>query len=286
MQRRLWILGGAAASLALVVLAGCYQTAERNADGKETNLAARDTDAARTAEHGHTAGRHGGTVVEIGRDNYHAEAIFGENGLVRLHLLAKDEAQIQEVDQQTLTAFAKAEGDVKGVEFELKPTPRPDDSKGKTSVFEGTLPGQLRDKWVEVTVTTIRIEGGRFRFAFRNFAEGQHNAAAMPGQQAGEKLRKLYATVKGKYTEADVRANGPGVTARQKYGNEVSQHDDDPQPGDRICPISRTKANPKFTWVVGGQTYQFCCTPCIDEFVRKAQEKPDEVKQPGDYVKR
>lgn len=289
MKRRLWILGGVAASLALVVVAGCSKpAADRNAEGKDKNAAAKDKDTARAdGEHGHKPGQHGGTIVEIGRDNYHAEAIFGENGLVRLHMLAKDEAQIQEVESQTLTAYARAEGDTKGVEFTLEPRPRSDDSKGKTSIFEGTLPQQLRDKRVEVTVTTIRIEGGRFRFAFRNFVEGQqHGGVAMPKQESSEKMKKLYATAKGKYTEADIKANGPGKTATDRYGNEMTEHDDNPQPGDRICPITNTKANPKITWVVGGQTYQFCCSPCVNEFVKKAQEKPDQIKEPGHYVKR
>jgi hypothetical protein len=99
-------------------------------------------------------------------------------------------------------------------------------------------------------------------------------------------VKKLYATVAGKYTQADIQANGPGKTALEKYGNEMTEHDDNPQPGDRICPISKTKANPNITWVVGGKTYEFCCTPCIDEFVKKAQEKPEQIREPGEYVKK
>jgi YHS domain-containing protein len=261
------------ASLALFV-AGCAQRASQDVEAKDSSAARAE------GGHGHKPGQHGGTIVEIGRDNYHAEAVFGEGGLVRLYLLAKDEARIQEVDLQTLAAYARAEGDVKGTEFKLEPKPRPDDGKGKTSVFEGTLPESLRDRKVEVTVPTIRIEGGRFRFAFRN-----SNDAAMPKQLSSEKMKKLYATAKGKYTEADVKANGGGVTATDRYGNVMTEHDDNPKSGDRICPISKTKANPKITWVVGGKTYEFCCTPCINEFVKKAQEKPDEVKEPASYVK-
>jgi hypothetical protein len=279
-MKRIWILGSVGfIALALVLAAGCSQPADRTTEGKEKATPA----PVRTeGDHAHKPGQHGGTIVEIGRDNYHAEALFGDGGLVRLYMLARDEAQIQEVDQQTLAAYAKGEGDAKGVEFTLEPKPRRDDGKGKTSVFEGTLPESLRDRRVEVTVTAIRIDGGRFRFAFSNASAG----AAMPKQQPGEKMRKLYATAKGKYTEADIKANGPGVTATDRYGNEMSDHTDDPQPGERICPISKTKANPKFTWVVGGETYQFCCTPCINEFVNKAQERPDEIKRPTDYVKK
>jgi hypothetical protein len=258
----------------LVLASGCNRGGDKPGDA---------TGKATEGEHGHKPGQHGGTIVEIGRDNYHAEAVFGDKGEVKLYMLAKDEAQVQEVELQTLDASAKAEGELKGVPMKLAPAPRPDDSKGKTSVFVGTLPEPLRDKRAEVTVTTIRIEGGRFRFSFRNYQPGQHG---MPAPISGEKMKKLYATAKGKYTEADIKANGVGVTAVDRYGNEMTEHDDMPKKGDKICPISKTKANPKITWVVGGKTYEFCCTPCINEFVKKAQDKPEQIKEPEEYVKK
>ena len=46
-----------------------------------------------------------------------------------------------------------------------------------------------------------------------------------------------------------------------------------------------TKANPKFTWIINGQAYQFCCPPCVDEFVQLAKEKPDEIAPAASYVK-
>ncbi len=62
-----------------------------------------------------------------------------------------------------------------------------------------------------------------------------------------------------------------------------AQHDAMPQAGDKLCPISMTKANPKFSWVIDGKTYEFCCPPCVDEFVTLAKEKPDEIKPPEFY---
>jgi YHS domain-containing protein len=59
-----------------------------------------------------------------------------------------------------------------------------------------------------------------------------------------------------------------------------------PKPGDKICPVTMTKANPKCAWVVGGKTYEFCCPPCVDEFVKLAKENPNDVKAPGAYIKR
>ena len=59
-----------------------------------------------------------------------------------------------------------------------------------------------------------------------------------------------------------------------------------PRPGDRICPVTRTKADPRCTWVVNGKEYQFCCPPCVDEFVRAARERPEEIQEPEAYTRR
>ena len=59
-----------------------------------------------------------------------------------------------------------------------------------------------------------------------------------------------------------------------------------PKPGDKVCPITLTKANPKFSWVIGGQTYEFCCPPCIDEYMLLAKTSPKEVLDPSEYVKK
>ena len=50
--------------------------------------------------------------------------------------------------------------------------------------------------------------------------------------------------------------------------------------------MTLTKANPKCSWIVGGKSYEFCCPPCVDEFVKLAKSNPEKVKQPDQYVKR
>src|SRR5262245_21264363 len=81
-------------------------------------------------EHAHKPGAHGGIIVEIGRDNYHAEAVFEKGGTLRLYTLGKDEARVQEVEAQTLTAYARAEGGTESAAFTLKPEPQPGDTEG------------------------------------------------------------------------------------------------------------------------------------------------------------
>jgi YHS domain-containing protein len=81
----------------------------------------------------------------------------------------------------------------------------------------------------------------------------------------------------------DIAANGQ-TTAVQKYGSQMSMHNAHPKPGDRICPITDTVSNPKFSWIISGRKYQFCCPPCVEEFVKQAKEKPESIKAPESYV--
>lgn len=107
----------------------------------------------------------------------------------------------------------------------------------------------------------------------------------MPDPVGDDEERNLYLTPAGLYTEADIQANG-NVTASQKFKGFKAKHELKPKSGDKICPVTMTKANPKCAWVVGGKTYEFCCPPCVDEFVKLAKENPNDVKEPGNYVKR
>lgn len=241
------------------------------------------TGAEAESEHAHKPGDHGGIIVEIGRDNYHAEAVFEKGGVLRLYTLGKDEAKIQEVESQTLTGYVKVEGDSESTSFVFRPVPQPGDAEGKTSQFVAKLPKEFAGKSLEVTIPSIRIGGDRFRFGFKSVSASHDEG--MLDKVSGEEERKLYLMPGGKYTEADIQANG-NMTASQKFKGVMSSHDMKPKPGDKICPITTTKANPKFTWVVGGKAYEFCCPPCVDEFVKTAKEHPEEIKEPGSYVKK
>jgi hypothetical protein len=272
---RKWVLfGGLAVGSAALV--GC----------RDSSVSVELPPAAKPAEdHGHKPGTHGGTIVPVGRDGYHAEAVFANNGVVRLYTLGRDESRVLEVDVQELVGFATAVGSTDAaVEVKFAAEPQPGDAAGKTSAFVGKLPAELAGKPVRVTVNNLRIGAERFRVAFTN-EQAVHDAGGMPEGVGTEEARKLYLAPGGKYTEADVKANGSTIPTA-KYKGIKASHDAKPQPGDKICPISMTKANPKFTWVVGGKTYEFCCVPCVDEFVQTAKDKPDQIKEPGDYVKK
>ena len=281
------------AAVGLLVLAGCDNSGSPKTDNSpgtqgDTSVAEKKPEAKPAAqeakgEHDHKAGGHGGSIVEIGRDNFHAEAVFEKNGVVRLYTLGKDEATVQKVEAQTLTAYAKAGGATEAVEFTLAPIPRKEDAEGKTSQFVGTLPKEAWGKPVEVTVPSIRINGTRYRFGFSSVAAGGHDEE-MPAKVADDEEGQLYLTPGGLYTVADVQANG-NVTASQKFKGMKSTHAD-AVAGEKVCPISGTRPSPKFTWVVNGKPYEFCCPPCVDEFVKAAKESPASIKEPGDYLKK
>ena len=269
----------AAAFAAGLAFTGCGGTAPPPAPTAAKTPAAGAADEA----HGHKPGAHGGTLISLGRDSYHAEAVFEKGGTVRLYVLGKDEARLQEVEAAELTAYVTPDGATEADTMTLRPEPQPGDAKGKTTRFVATLPKDLIGKAVRVTVNNVTVNGERFRVAFSNEAAA-HPAGGMPAKKGTDEERALFLTPGGAYTAADIAANGATVPT-VKYKGVRAQHDDNPKPGDKICPISKTKANPKFTWVVGGKTYEFCCIPCIEEFVVLAKEKPGDIKDPKDYVK-
>ncbi|TVS10333.1 MAG: hypothetical protein EA424_25605, partial [Planctomycetaceae bacterium] len=238
---------------------------------------AQERAAAAVDEHEHEPGA--GVVATIGREEYHAELVFEQGGTVRLYTLGSDETRVQEVQQQVLTAHVKPEGGTQAFVLTLEPDPAPDDTEGMTSQFSGKLPEDLVDQRLHVTVAGLRVDGERFTVRFQPPAL----EPAMPMGLADSEAQQLYLTPGGAYTEADIEANGR-QTAAERYVGFRAKHDFNPAPGDALCPITRTKANPECTWVIGGKTYEFCCPPCIDEFVILAKEDPDSLLPPEEYV--
>jgi YHS domain-containing protein len=238
--------------------------------------------------HGHKAGAHGGLIVSLGRDSYHVEAVFDNQGMVRLHTLGQDETRVMDILAKDLDGFVRLESETEAQPLKFTPEPQSGDSEGRSSVFVAKLPETMVGQMVEITIPNIAIDGERFRMAFTksslSHGEGTHAGdAAMPKKVADDEEQRLYLEPGGHYTAADIEANGK-VTPYQKYRGIASTHDMNPQPGDQICPITETKANPKFVWVIGGKNYQFCCPPCIDEFLQKAKSGGDTLPDPSSFV--
>lgn len=231
-------------------------------------------------DHAHKPSERGGILVPIGSDKYHAEAVFEKGGKLRLFTLGQNEAQVLEVEAQELAASVRVAGDTVWEPLVLKSESQRDDKPGTTSQFVGTLPKAMVGKPVIVKISALRIGGERFRIAFESKPESTEHA--IPTKVVDDDEKKLYLIPGGKYTEADIEANG-NVVASQKFKGLKANHDLKPKAGDKICPITLTSASPKFSWVVDGKTYEFCCPPCVDEFVLLAKENPAEIKPPEEY---
>src|SRR6185437_15998626 len=97
-------------------------------------------------------------------------------------------------------------GGTESTSIVFRPVPQPGDSEGKTSQFVARLPGELAGKSLEVTIPSLRIGGERFRLGFRS-APATHDEALLD-KVSGEEEKQLYLTPGGKYTAADIKANG------------------------------------------------------------------------------
>lgn len=237
------------------------------------------------SDHEHLPGAHGGIMISLGRDSYHVEAVVESSGKIRLYTLGKDESRVIEVDAQTLNGFVKEEGGVDSTAMTFEPAPQDGDTSGKTSLFVGQLPSELIGKKLDVTVPNIRIDGERFRLGFVTGHDEHSDSPEMPDKIADQAERDLYLTPGGRYTLADIQANG-NVTASEKFKGIKSEHDMKPKVGDMLCPITSTKANPKFTWIIDGKPFQFCCPPCIDEYINMAKMSADPLPDPESFIKR
>ena len=222
-------------------------------------------------------------VVPLGDDEYHVEVVLASDGTLHLFTLGADEPRVQAVAAEPLAALVKGSGGTAAVGVTLAPSPQPGDPPGTTSRFVGAVPTAAGTPPLELTVPNLTVEGKRFRFTTA-VGPAEH-AAEMPAKVIDDEERRLYLTPGGDYTAADIAANGRR-TASDRFKGFRAKHDQHPKAGDRLCPVTNTKAHPDCSWVVGGKTYTFCCPPCVDEFVRQAKEKPGTIRPPEEYVQK
>ena len=130
-------------------------------------------------DHEHKPGAHGGMIVSLGRDSYHAEVVFEKGRKIRLYVLGKEETKSQELNVQDLSGFVTLEGATEAVPVTFKPDPQATDGKGKTSQFVATLPENMAGKKVKVTINNITIGTDKFRIEFSHEVVA-HTAPVMP----------------------------------------------------------------------------------------------------------
>jgi hypothetical protein len=224
------------------------------------------------------AAPHADGVVAFAQEQHHAALVVESGDTLRLLVLGRDPTRVADIEQQTLAAKVQtAEGAF--VPIELVPSPQAGDRAGRTSQFLGRLPAGFTGEPTAVSVPTLRLGEARYRL---EFPLDRQRHVEMPEKLLDSAERDLYLNPGGKYTAADIAANGR-MTASQRYKGFQARHDANPQPGDLLCPITYTKADPSCTWTIDGSRYSFCCPPCIDEFLSLAKTAPDQVRTPQAY---
>lgn len=222
-------------------------------------------------EHPHRATGRGGVIVALGQNRHHVELVLGVDRALTLYTLGADERDLHDIPIQSIPAEVFGT-DATAVDVRFEPWPQTGDPPRRTSRFRAEIPASLTCRPMAVAAL-LTIDGNRYRPRFTL----PHVEPAMPIAATGDSERELYLIPAGRYTRADIAANGSVVPSKRFQGFQA-RHDVNPSPGDPLCPITRTKAHPACSWVIDGRTYLFCCPPCIDEFVRLA--KRSEVPMP------
>lgn len=144
---------------------------------------------------------------------------------------------------------------------------------------------KLKHQHVVLAIFAALMLGLIIQRVWRYSTYAPQEMLVMPSSRTKNDERVLFQQPGGKYTFADIATNGQTLPS-QKYRSFRAIHDFLPRSGDRLCPITRTKANRGCTWIVNGETYEFCCPPCISEFVQLAKDEPNSIRPAIEYVKR
>jgi hypothetical protein len=235
-------------------------------------------------DHAHPASPHGGQIVSLERGSlhYHAEILVEPTGTVRLYPLGEDPAKPFAAELQHIVAVVRPDGAADDYDLLLRPDPGTGSPGGRTTAFVGRLPADAVAARLLIRVPALRIGGESFAFEV-SWSAGRSAEEVAEAYEAEQ--RRIYLTPGGKYTEGDIAASGR-ATAAAKYRGRHSKHETLARPGDQVCPITGFKASAAVVWPVSGEVYQFCCQPCIDDFVLLAKERPAEIRKPEDYTRK
>src|SRR6516225_277831 len=279
-MRRIHLFGFVSLSFALAIVLGCGN--RQGSPPRAGNTA--DNKADEEEDHRHLAGPHRGTVADWGGGKYHVEFCVDH---------AKKEATVY-----LLKANAKTPAPIKtdklllsisqpSFQVELKARVQEGDPQGTASRFVGNHENLAKEQEFAGTISG-EVDGKPYAGDFKE-EPGKHehkknHKAHNKVQGSGTALeRELFLKPSGIYTAADIEANGKTVPS-VKYQGISWPHDDNLRKGDKVCPVTTNKADPRCNWIVNGKKYEFCCTPCLDKFVKWAKQDPKKIKTPEEYV--
>ncbi len=252
-----------AAMFVLVALPGCNKGTEvAKSKGK-------DQDKGKSKDDHVDIGPHGGPCAEWGNEDFHAEFIVDAGKKqVTVYILdgtAKVAPKIDaaKITEMKLTIIAKPP-----VPLDLKHDPKESGDKG--IAFSAT-----NDAFAKPDGMKVNISGKVDDKPYSGDVE----------YKAPKKTANLYLTPGGIYTVADIKANG-NMTPAEKFKGKKFAHRKDLNPGDKVCPVTDKKANAECAWIVNGQRYEFCCQPCLDDFIDWAHHDPKQIKDAGEYVRK
>lgn len=128
MLKSYWSTVAGGLLMALTVAAGCNQ----NASGPAATPANGGHD---HAEHAHpTNGPHGGDLIELGNEEYHAELVHDEQGgTVTIYILDAEAKAAVPIEEAELTINLKHDGQAE--QFKLAASPDMGDPQGSSSRF-------------------------------------------------------------------------------------------------------------------------------------------------------
>ena len=236
-------------------------------------------------DHGHGETPHGGTLIELGKS--HAEFVVDHGKKqVTVYILSEDLKKNEPISATKLLLSIKTPT----FQTDLVAAPQDGDPKGKSSRFVAVHDNFAKEQEFEGTIS-VEIDGKPYLADFKEAEHKEDKKSMKPVDDHGRAVvvapagseADVYLTPGGIYTAADINANG-NTTVSAKYKGLKVSHDIKPIAGDKLCPITLTKSNANLTWVIGGKKYEFCCPPCVEEFVTLAKTTPNEVKAPETYI--
>jgi hypothetical protein len=261
---------GCVALLSFVFLSGCTPAKQA---GKDAPAKAKDAADEKKPHADHAeVGPHGGPLIEWD-DAYHAEFTVDHTHKTAVVFILDDKAKLApKIDAAKITNVILTVTSVKPfVTVNLTHDAKRSDEKGiaftsthdffaKATGFQGSVDGT--------------VDGKKFGDTFTYKPTDKTKAAL---------LREMYLKPGGIYTLADIKANGNTVPD-EKFKGKIWEHADDLKIGDKVCPVTNNKAEKECAWTVQGQTYEFCCPPCLDKFIGWAHHQPERIKDTKDYV--
>lgn len=126
-----WMVSAVVAGLMFAVV-GCG--GDKKSEYKE--FSSHDVKTAPADDHGHgQGGPHGGAIVELGDEGFHAEVVLDESKeLIAVHVLGGDAKTAKPIEATEIVMSFKHGTEIK--EFKLAATKQDGDEEGKASLFK------------------------------------------------------------------------------------------------------------------------------------------------------